>query len=71
MSHGPDHSYHLSLAAKLLASVTARDHLQLNPATITKAAAKRLRQGLRQIEAYLRRVLILMALMLEPGLKPN
>ncbi|MEL8055238.1 MAG: hypothetical protein AAGK66_03725 [Pseudomonadota bacterium] len=71
MSNGPDHSYHLSLAGRLLAKITTRDDLHLAPPTITKAAAKRLRQGLRHLEAYLRRVLIFMALMLEPSLKPN
>lgn len=71
MSNGPDHIYHMSLAARLLATITTRDNIHLAPPTISKAAAKRLRQGFRHLEAYLRRVLIFMALMLEPHLKPN
>ncbi|MEL7231405.1 MAG: hypothetical protein AAGJ85_02720, partial [Pseudomonadota bacterium] len=54
-----------------LSSVLARDNLHLGPLVISNAAAKRVARGLRHLEAYLRRVLILMALTIEPSLKPN
>lgn len=55
----------------LVAKVMSRDQVHLAPPALTRAAAKRLRQGLRAIEAYARRVLVLLALSLEPGLKPD
>jgi len=58
-------------AALLHGRVLARDDLQLAPDFISKAAEARLRHGLRVIEAYLSRFLILMALFLERGLTPR
>ena len=51
--------------------VIAKDGLHLSPALISKAAAKRLKQAIRAMEAYLRRMLVLLALSLEPDLKPD
>jgi len=51
--------------------VLARDHLQLVPDRISKAASVRARAGIRILESWLRRLLILMALALEPGLEPR
>ncbi|MEM1391236.1 MAG: hypothetical protein AAGG45_09165 [Pseudomonadota bacterium] len=48
--------------------VIAKDNLHLSPARISKAAARRVRQGIKAIEAYLRRVLLLLALQIEPEL---
>ncbi|MEO0983878.1 MAG: hypothetical protein AAFX03_14640, partial [Pseudomonadota bacterium] len=55
----------------LWSNVLTRDDAHLAPKIITKAAAKRLRRGIRALEAFVRRVLILLALELEPGLKPS
>ena len=55
----------------LLARVVSRDNLQLAPSQLSKAAAARLRQGIRALEAYLRRVLFCLALALEPNLTPE
>jgi len=52
----------------LVARVLSHDNLHLGPSLISPAAARRLKAGLRALEAYLRRVLILLALQLEPGL---
>ncbi|MEM1036278.1 MAG: hypothetical protein AAGI14_05915 [Pseudomonadota bacterium] len=49
-------------------AVIARDNLHLAPALISKAAARRVRRGIKAIEAYLRRVLLLLALQIEPEL---
>ena len=57
--------------ARLVARVVSRDDLQLAPATLRAAAARRVRQGLQALEAFLRRVLVLLALQLEPGLTPD
>jgi len=54
--------------ALLVARVLSRDSLHLGPSLTSPAAARRLKAGLRALEAYLRRVLILLALQLEPGL---
>ncbi len=54
--------------ALLLARVWTRDDLHLGPALISQAAARRLKAGLRALEAYLRRVLFLLALSFEAGL---
>ncbi|MEO0548651.1 MAG: hypothetical protein AAFZ91_01930 [Pseudomonadota bacterium] len=54
----------------LIARVISRDDLQLGPATLSKAAAARLRAGLRALEAYLRRLILCLALQLEPELQP-
>ncbi|MEM1390477.1 MAG: hypothetical protein AAGG45_05300, partial [Pseudomonadota bacterium] len=51
--------------------VIAKDDLHLSPALISKAVAARLKQAIRAMEAYLRRMLVLLALSLEPGLKPD
>lgn len=55
----------------LIGSVLARDHLQLQPRLISKAAARRLRSGIRMMEGWVRRLIILMALALEAGLSPR
>ncbi len=52
----------------LAANVISRDNLNLGPTAISLAAAARLRRGLRAMHAYLRRVVILMALQFEPHL---
>lgn len=58
-------------AERLLTRVLTRDDLYLLPKTLSQAAAKRARRGLRQLEAYLRRVLIVLALKMEPDLVPG
>ncbi len=50
--------------------MSGRDNLHLRPAGLTRAAAARLNTGLRALEAYLRRLILLMALVLEPDLEP-
>ena len=55
--------------AGLCARLLSRDGLNLRPALLSQAAARRLRAGLRALAAFLRRVLIVLALGLEPGLK--
>ena len=67
----PSAHYECQQVARLLDSVAARDNLHLAPKTLTKAAAARIRRGIRAAQAYLRRLLIVMALMLEPTLKPD
>lgn len=57
--------------ASLVARTVSRDDLHLVPPALTRAAAGRLRQGLRAIEAYVRRVLVLLALSLEAGLNAD
>ncbi|MEM7494371.1 MAG: hypothetical protein AAF296_13405 [Pseudomonadota bacterium] len=49
-------------------TVMARDNLHLSPALISKAAARRLHQGIKAIEAYLHRFLLLLAMQIEPEL---
>ncbi|MDJ0921293.1 MAG: hypothetical protein QNI84_09205 [Henriciella sp.] len=72
MSFTADPLVHLQAQGELLiARIVSRDDLQLAPVQISKAAATRLRQGLRALEAYVRRVLFCLALALEPGLKPD
>ncbi|MDJ0919719.1 MAG: hypothetical protein QNI84_01215 [Henriciella sp.] len=72
MSSATDPLAHFQAQGELLiARIVSRDDLQLAPALISKAAATRLRQGLRALEAYVRRVLFCLALALEPGLKPD
>jgi hypothetical protein len=61
-------TFALLQALGIHARVISRDGLIERPAWVAKAVAQRLRQGVRALEAYLRRVLILMALELEPGL---
>jgi hypothetical protein len=55
----------LRYAEQLAAYVLARDNLHLAPSTVSRAVAKRMRAGLIYMQAYLRRVLILMALQIE------
>ncbi|MEM9939212.1 MAG: hypothetical protein AAF768_10215 [Pseudomonadota bacterium] len=55
----------------LLARVMTRDHLHLSPPTLTRAAAARARAGIRAVEAWLRRVILLLALTLEQDLIAN
>ncbi|MEO0981894.1 MAG: hypothetical protein AAFX03_04505 [Pseudomonadota bacterium] len=57
--------------SELWSRVLTRDNAHLAPAGLTKAAAGRLRRGIRALEAFVRRVLILLALELEPGLVPS
>ena len=56
-------------AGRYADTVITRDNLHLAPAFISKAAAKRLSQGIQAIGAYLRRLLLLLALTLEPTLR--
>ena len=51
--------------------VIAKDDLHLSPTLISKAAATRLKQAIRAMEAYLRRMLVLLALSLQPDLTPD
>jgi hypothetical protein len=59
----------LATLGAMLDRVRVRDNLYLQwPAFASQAVAKRLATGLRHVEAYLRRVLLVMALELEPTL---
>ncbi|MEM1087134.1 MAG: hypothetical protein AAGH90_05345 [Pseudomonadota bacterium] len=58
----------LKWAQRYADTVLARDNLHLAPALISKAAARRVRQGIKAIEAYLRRFLLMLALQIEPEL---
>ena len=58
----------LSLASQLCARVLGVSELLGRPAFVRKAVAARLRKGVRALEAFLRRILILMALDMEPDL---
>jgi hypothetical protein len=58
----------IATAQSLVAAVTARDNLYLRPAFVRKAVAGRLASGLVVLRAFLRRLIILMALHLEWGL---
>lgn len=55
----------------LRVKIMARDGLNLRPPVVTQTAARRLRAGLRALEAYVRRVILLLALLLERDLRPN
>lgn len=48
--------------------VLSRDQAHLRPAHLSQAAARRLRAGIRALEAYVRRLILLLALRLEPDL---
>ncbi|MEM7493939.1 MAG: hypothetical protein AAF296_11190, partial [Pseudomonadota bacterium] len=61
-------SHMLIWAQRYADAVMARDNLHLAPALISKAAARRVRQGIKAIEAYLRRFLLLLAMQIEPEL---
>ena len=72
MSHAPGFiAFCQRIAERFAAGVLARDNGQLGPRYFSKAAARRFRQGLRALEAFLRRVILLLALELEPGLRPD
>jgi len=72
MSLGPDFFQHLAAqGAALHARVLSRDDAHLRPDRLSKAAAGRLRSGIAALESWLRRVILLMALVLEPGLVAN
>jgi hypothetical protein len=58
----------LATVRAMLDRVVMRDDAYLRPAFASGAMAKRLATGLRHVEAYLRRVLLIMALELEPTL---
>ncbi len=58
----------LSQAVQLHARVIGNSDLMGRPGFVRKAVAARLRAGVRALEAFLRRVLILMALEIEPNL---
>jgi hypothetical protein len=58
----------LSQAVQLHARVIGNSDLMGRPDFVSKAVAARLRAGVRALEAFLRRVLILMALDIEPDL---
>lgn len=55
----------IATAQSLVAAVTTRDNLHLRPALVRQAVAMRLRSGMRVLRAFLRRLIILMALELE------
>ena len=55
-------------AARLHAHILSRDDMQLAPAVISKRAARRVQAGIRALEAYLRRFVMLLALEMEAGL---
>lgn len=61
-------TFELLQALGIYARVMARDGLIQRPLFASKAIAARLRVGVRALEAYLRRILILMALEIEPDL---
>ncbi|MEM6666142.1 MAG: hypothetical protein AAF638_07035, partial [Pseudomonadota bacterium] len=52
----------------LVDHVTARDELYLRPSVLTRVAARRFRSGLKSLAAYLRRLILLLALQMEHGL---
>jgi hypothetical protein len=58
----------ISTAQSLVAAVTSRDNVYLRPALARQAVAKRLRSGMIVLRAFLRRLIILMALDMEWGL---
>jgi hypothetical protein len=61
-------AFALSLAVQVHARVACRDELMLRPQFVKKAVAGRLRAGIRALAAFLRRLLILMALEIEHDL---
>jgi hypothetical protein len=58
----------IATSQSLVAAVKTRDNLHLRPALARKAVAARLRSGMIVLRAFLRRLIILMALDLEWGL---
>lgn len=55
-------------AAGLVLRVLSLDNMHLSPRSMTRAAAVRFRAGLRALEAYLRRLILCLALQLEHDL---
>jgi hypothetical protein len=55
----------ITTAQSLVAAVTTRDNLHLRPALARKAVAARLRSGMIVLRAFLRRLIILIALEME------
>jgi hypothetical protein len=55
----------IATAQSLMAAVITRDNLHLRPALARQAVAARLRSGLNLLRAFLRRLIILMALEME------
>ena len=62
------HKYVLTQAMAIHGRVLGKDGLMYRPRLGTKAVAARLKTGLRALAAFLRRILILMALQMEPDL---
>jgi hypothetical protein len=62
------HIFALGQAVQLHARVIGKSELMGRPEFVIKAVAARLRAGVRALEAFLRRILILMALEIEPDL---
>jgi hypothetical protein len=58
----------IATAQSLLAAVTTRDDLHIRPPLARKSVAARLASGLRVLRAFLRRLIILIALDMEWGL---
>lgn len=65
------HQHAARWAEMFAAKILARDGLHLSPRYVSRAAALRLKQGIAALEAYLRRLLFLLALQIEHGLKPD
>jgi hypothetical protein len=61
-------AFALSQAVQIHARIAGTDELMLRPEFVRKAVAARLRAGIRALSAFLRRLLILMALAMEPEL---
>lgn len=55
-------------AASLVLRVLSHDNMHLSPRSMTRAAAERFRAGLRALEAYLRRLILCLALQIEHDL---
>ena len=62
------HKYVLTLAMMIHGKVLGRDGLMYRPGWGTKAIAGRFKTGIKAMAAFLRRILILMALQMEPDL---
>jgi hypothetical protein len=61
----------ITTAQSLVAAVNTRDNLHMRPPVARKAVAARLASGLRFLRAFLRRLIILMALEMEWSLVDN
>ena len=64
----PSFQFLMRGAVLIWGTLTGRDRMYERPAKATKAVAKRLRQGLAVLEAYLHRLVMLLALTIEPSL---